>query len=76
MDFKMTEKHYFDNFFEKKRLLFNVKGSPENSRQINRKFGVEFSGDSIANLYQLIDNISNIAWVYIKMFWNENSGTL
>ena len=31
--------------------LWQVKGSAENSRQINRKFGVEFFGDSFVNLY-------------------------
>ena len=38
-----------------------VKGSAENSRQINRKFGVELLGNSFANLYRSIDNISNFA---------------
>ena len=33
----------------------------ENSAQMNRKFRVEFLGDSIANSYQSIENISNIA---------------
>ena len=45
-----------------------LKGSPENSRQINCKFWVEFLGDSIANLYQSIDNISNFAIAYNEMF--------
>ena len=53
-----------------------VKGSAENSRQINRKFGVELLGNSFANLYRSIDNISNFAWVYKEMFWDENSGSL
>ena len=38
-----------------------LKGSAENNRQINRKFGVEFLGNSFANLYRSIDNISNFA---------------
>ena len=42
--------------------------SAENSGQINRKFGVEFLGDTIANLYQSKDNISNFEWVYNEMF--------
>ena len=53
-----------------------LKGSAENSRQINRKFGVELLGNSFANLYRSIDNISNFAWVYKEMFWDENSGSL
>ena len=53
-----------------------LKGSAENSRQTKRKFGVEFLGFSIANLYLSIENISKITWAYIEMFWNENSGTL
>ena len=32
----------------------------ENSAQINRKFRVDFLGDSIANSYQSVENISNI----------------
>ena len=36
-------------------------GSPENFGQINRKFGVEFLGDSIENSYKSIENISNFA---------------
>ena len=35
-----------------------------------------FFGDSFVNLYLSIDNISNFMWVCIRMFWNENSGTL
>ena len=57
------------------RQLF-IKGSAENSRQINHKFGVELLGNSFANLYRSIDNISNFAWVYKEMFWDENSGSL
>ena len=65
------------NFSKSERQSFYViKGSAENSRQINRKFGVELLGNSFANLYRSIDNISNFAWVYKEMFWDENSGSL
>ena len=44
---------------DESRLNFYLMPSAENSGQINRKFGVEFLGDAIANLYQSKDNISN-----------------
>ena len=50
-----------------REFLKKIKGSAENSRQINRKFGVEYLGDSIANLFQLINNISNFAIAYNEM---------
>ena len=58
----------FEKLKNKKAAIFKTRVSAENSAQINRKFGVEFLGDSIANLYQSIDNISNFAWVYNEMF--------
>ena len=38
-----------------------IKGSPENIGQINRKFGVEFLGDSLENSYKSIENILKFA---------------
>ena len=53
-----------------------IKGLPENSRQMNRMFRVDFLDDSISNMYQSTNKISNFMWVCIRMLWNENFGTL